>query len=184
MSRIGKKPIVIPTGVEVKIEGREVTVKGPKGTLKHTIPAEHITLQMEGNVLNVIRDSEERKARSFHGLTRTMISNMIDGVTKLFSKKLEIKGVGYRCLISGKILKLELGFSHPVDMPIPEGITVEQDQKNKNLITIAGIDKQLVGQFAAEIRKHRLPEPYKGKGILYEGEVIIRKAGKTASSGA
>lgn len=182
MSRIGKNPIPVPNGVEVKINDNQVTVKGPKGEQSHTIPSKLISVEMKDNQIIVTRQNDSRSARSLHGLNRTLIANMIEGVTKGFSKKLEINGVGYRCQVSGKTLKLELGFSHPIDFPIPEGIEITQDQKNKNLIEISGADKQTVGQVCAEIRAYRPPEPYKGKGIKYIDEQITRKAGKTAAA--
>lgn len=182
MSRIGKSPITVPSGVDVKIDGNKVTVKGPKGELVQELPKEHIKIEMNDNVITLTRDNDEREARSYHGLSRTLINNMIIGVTEGYSKKMEVKGVGYRFQVAGKTLKLELGFSHPIDFPIPEGITIEQDEKNKNMMKVSGIDKQLVGQVCANIRKYRLPEPYKGKGIIYEGEHVERKAGKTAAA--
>lgn len=177
MSRIGLKPITVPAGVEVKIaEGNVVTVKGPKGTLENTF-CDEMKLTLEDNVLTVARPTDNKKHRSLHGLTRTLISNMIVGVTEGFEKKLEIKGVGYRAQKQGKKLVMNLGFSHPVEMVDPEGITVEAP--NQLELVIKGIDKQAVGNYAAKIRDWRKPEPYKGKGIKYAGEVIIRKEGKT-----
>lgn len=173
MSRIGKKPIDVPQGVEIIINGSDITVKGPKGTLSRTIDS-HITAVLENNVLTVNRQSDEYKA--LHGLTRTLISNMITGVTAGYEKKLEINGVGYRAAKQGKKLVLTLGFSHPVEFEDTEDITIEVP--DQNTILVKGIDNQKVGQFAANIRAKRPPEPYKGKGIKYAGERIIRKEGK------
>lgn len=177
MSRIGKNPITVPAGVDVKIDGSTVTVKGPKGTLTKTFkPSMKITLE-DGQV-KVARPDDEAINRSLHGLTRTLISNMIEGVTNGYQKVLEINGVGYRCAKQGKDLNLTLGFSHPVIVSDNEDITIESPQPNQ--IIIKGIDKQKVGQFAAEVRGIRPPEPYKGKGIKYVDEVIRRKEGKAA----
>ena len=180
MSRIGKKPIVIPAGVEVKIDGNKVTVKGPKGTLSNEF-APAITIAQEGNEIIVTRPSDEAEHRSLHGLTRTLVSNMVIGVTEGYKKELEVNGVGYRASKQGKDLVLNLGFSHPVIMPEIEGITVEVP--NPNLVVITGADKQKVGQFAAEVREKRPPEPYKGKGVKYVGEYIRRKEGKAGKGG-
>lgn len=179
MSRIGKQIINIPNGIEVKLEGNTITVKGSKGELSFTFdPA--ITVMSEDGVITVKRSDDQPHTRGLHGLTRALINNMIVGVSEGFKKRLEINGVGYRAQVSGKKVTLNLGFSHPVEMMIPDGLTAEMDKEAKNVLEISGIDKQLVGQFAANIRSHRPPEPYKGKGIKYEGEHIIRKAGKTA----
>ena len=176
MSRIGKKPVVIPAGVTVDIaEGNVVTVKGPKGTLTNTFHAD-MNLSVEGNVLTVSRPSDEAQHRALHGLTRTLIANMVEGVDKGFAKELEVNGVGYRAEKKGNQLVMRLGYSHEVIMEEIPGITVEV---NGNKITVRGIDKQKVGQFAAEVRGKRPPEPYKGKGIKYTTEVIRRKVGKT-----
>ena len=180
MSRIGKKPIVIPAGVEVKIDGNKVTVKGPKGTLSNEF-APAITIAQEGNEIIVTRPSDEAEHRSLHGLTRTLVSNMVIGVTEGYKKELEVNGVGYRASKQGKDLVLNLGFSHPVIMPEIEGITVEVP--NPNLVVITGADKQKDGQFAAEVREKRPPEPYKGKGVKYVGEYIRRKEGKAGKGG-
>ena len=180
MSRIGKKPIVIPAGVEVKIDGNKVTVKGPKGTLSNEF-APAITIAQEGNEIIVTRPSDEAEHRSLHGLTRTLVANMVTGVTEGYKKELEVNGVGYRASKQGKDLVLNLGFSHPVIMPEIEGITVEVP--SPNLVVITGADKQKVGQFAAEVREKRPPEPYKGKGVKYVGEYIRRKEGKAGKGG-
>ena len=175
MSRIGRKHIAVPAGVEVKINGNEVTVKGPKGTLSRTFdPA--ISIAMEGAEIVVTRPSDAPEHRSLHGLTRTLIANMVTGCHEGFKKELEVNGVGYRVAKQGKNLVMNLGYSHQVIMPEIDGITVEVPQPNK--IIINGADKQMVGQFAAEVREKRPPEPYKGKGIKYIDEVIIRKEGK------
>ena len=178
MSRIGRKPIVIPTGVEVKIDGSSVTVKGPKGTLNsHINPI--ITAKVENGEVVVTRPNDEKEARSLHGLTRTLLHNMIVGVEKGYTKELEVNGVGYRAQKQGKQLIMNLGYSHPVVVDEIDGITIDVPAQNK--IVISGIDKQKVGQFAAEVRGKRPPEPYKGKGIKYTDEVIRRKAGKTGA---
>ena len=179
MSRIGKKPVVIPANVTVDIaEGNVVTVKGPKGTLTNTFHADMI-LSVEGNVLTVSRPSDEAQHRALHGLTRTLIANMVEGVEKGYAKELDVNGVGYRAEKKGNQLVMRLGFSHEVIMDEVPGITVEVPSPNK--IIVHGIDKQVVGQFAAEVRGKRPPEPYKGKGIKYTTEVIRRKVGKTGA---
>ncbi len=175
MSRIGKMPIEVPAGVDVSIDGAQVTVKGPKGTLTHTVPAP-IEVTREDGVVTVTRPDDERESRSLHGLTRTLIANMVVGVTQGYEKKLEIVGTGYRVLAKGSGLEFALGFSHPVVVEAPEGITFTVDGPTK--VTIAGISKQLVGETAANIRKIRKPEPYKGKGVRYAGEQVRRKVGK------
>jgi large subunit ribosomal protein L6 len=176
MSRIGRKPITVPTGVELKIDGPVVTVKGPKGELSHTL-AEPITIERaeDGNY-NVVRPNDERTAKELHGLSRTLISNMVVGVTEGYRKTLEIAGTGYRVQAKGSDLEFALGFSHPVLVQPPAGITFTVERPT--LFHVAGIDKQQVGEVAANIRKIRPPEPYKGKGVKYQGEVIRRKAGK------
>lgn len=179
MSRIGKAPIPIPQGVEIKQAGSTVEVKGPKGTLSHTIPV-GVSLQVADGVIHVKRDGDAKRARSLHGLTRTLIANMVTGVTQGFEKGLEIVGIGYRANLQGRNLQLNVGYSHPVIYPLPEGIEVEVEKQNK--ITVKGIDKQQVGQAAAEIRSFRKPEPYKGKGIRYIGEQVRRKAGKAKAT--
>jgi len=176
MSRIGKMPIAIPAGVEVKIDGQEISVKGPKGTLTHSVPAP-ITVVMEDNNLIVARPDDERNSRSLHGLTRTLIANNIEGVTKGFTKGLEIVGTGYRVTAKGSAIEFALGYSHPILVEPPAGISFQVEGNTK--ITVVGIDKQAVGEVAANIRKLRKPEPYKGKGVRYAGEVVRRKAGKS-----
>ena len=177
MSRIGKKPVIIPANVTVNVaEGNVVTVKGPKGELTNTFNAD-MMINVEGNVLTVTRPTDEANHRALHGLTRTLIANMVEGVEKGFSKELEVNGVGYRAEKKGNQLVMRLGFSHEVFVDEIPGITVEVPSPNK--IIIHGIDKQVVGQFAAEVRGKRPPEPYKGKGIKYTTEVIRRKVGKT-----
>ena len=176
MSRIGRMPIAIPAGVTVEIaENNKVTVKGPKGTLERVLPAE-MEIKQEGEEIIVTRPNDLKKMKSLHGLTRTLINNMVIGVTDGFTKELEVNGVGYRAAKSGKKLTLSLGYSHPVEMEDPEGIESTVDG---NKIIIKGINKEKVGQYAAEIRAKREPEPYKGKGIKYADEVIRRKVGKT-----
>jgi large subunit ribosomal protein L6 len=176
MSRIGRKPVVIPAGVDVKVEGNTVTVKGPKGTLNQGINA-RLEISMEDGQLTVKRPNDDKEYRSLHGLTRSLIHNMVVGVTEGFKKELEIQGVGYRAQKQGSDLIMNLGYSHQVIMSDNEDITIEVPSPNK--IVINGIDKQKVGQFAAEVREKRPPEPYKGKGIRYAGEYVIRKDGKT-----
>ena len=175
MSRIGRKPIAIPAGVTVTVDGNNVTVTGPKGTLNSTVNP-LMKVEVEGATVVVSRPDDEAKSRSLHGLTRTLIANMVEGVEKGYTKELEVNGVGYRVSVQGKDLVLNIGFSHQVIMPAPEGITVETPNPNK--IVISGPDKQKVGQFAAEVREKRPPEPYKGKGIKYVDEHIRRKEGK------
>jgi large subunit ribosomal protein L6 len=176
MSRIGKLPIPVPAGVEVKIDGQVVEVKGPKGTLTHTVPAP-IAVALEESTVVVTRPNDERLARSLHGLTRTLIANNIQGVTEGFTKGLEIVGTGYRVAAKGNALEFALGYSHPITVEPPAGISFSVDGNTK--ITVHGIDKQAVGEVAANIRKLRKPEPYKGKGVRYAGEVVRRKAGKS-----
>ena len=175
MSRIGRKPITVPTGVDVKIDGSTVTVKGPKGTLTQTFRPE-MGIKQEGSEILVTRPNDEKEMRSLHGLTRTLVANMVQGVTEEFKKELEINGVGYRAAKQGKQLVMTLGYSHQVFMEDNADITIDVPAPNK--IIIHGPDKQKVGQFAAEVREKRPPEPYKGKGIKYIDEVIIRKEGK------
>ena len=180
MSRIGKKPIAIPAGVEVKVDGSKVTVKGPKGTLESTFNHE-INIALEGNEIIVTRPTDDKNHRALHGLTRTLIHNMVEGVTNGYSKTLEVNGVGYRAQKQGKNLVMNLGYSHQVIIPEIPGITI--DVPTPNQVVISGADKQQVGQFAAEVREKRPPEPYKGKGIKYADEHIRRKEGK-AGKGA
>ena len=180
MSRIGRMPIAVPAGVDVKIDGNIVTVKGPKGTLTRTVN-ENITVALDNGVITVSRPNDQKENRSLHGLNRTLIANMITGVSEGFKKELEINGIGYRAAKQGKDLVLNIGYSHNVVVPEIEGISIEVPSPNK--IIISGPDKQKVGQFAAEIRGHRPPEPYKGKGIKYSDEVIRRKEGKAGKGG-
>ncbi|MBQ7035189.1 MAG: 50S ribosomal protein L6 [Clostridia bacterium] len=176
MSRIGRKPITIPAGVEVKVDSdNTITVKGPKGTLTKTMHPD-MTIAVEGAEILVTRPDDEKEHRALHGLTRTLIANMVEGVTNGYSKELEIKGVGYRAQLQGKTLNMNLGYSHPVIMEPIDGITIEVPAQNR--VIISGIDKQLVGHFAANVRFKRPPEPYKGAGIRYVGEVVKHKEGK------
>jgi large subunit ribosomal protein L6 len=177
MSRIGKLPIAVPSGVDVQIDGRTVTVKGPKGALSHTV-IEPITVERDDSgTLLVKRPDDERRSKAYHGLSRTLLNNLVVGVTAGYEKKLEIHGVGYRVVLKGGALEFALGFSHPVVIPAPEGITFAVETPTR--FSVSGIDKQLVGETAANIRKLRKPDPYKGKGVRYAGEVIRRKVGKT-----
>ena len=180
MSRIGRKPIAVPAGVDVTIDGSTVTVKGAKGTLTHTVH-ENMSVTKEGNEIIVTRPNDDKEYRSLHGLTRTIIANMVEGVSNGFKKELEINGIGYRAAMQGSQLVLNIGYSHQVFMDQPEGIKIEVPSANK--IVISGPDKQKVGQFAAEVREKRPPEPYKGKGIKYVDEVIRRKEGKAGTGG-
>ena len=176
MSRIGKSPITVPSGVDVNIVGRSISVKGPKGTLGRELPGE-ITIEQEGETLTVARPNDETSNKALHGLARSLVNNMVIGVTEGFKKELEIHGVGYRAEAMGpSALRLNLGFSHPVDVSAPEGITFEVPQQTQ--VIVVGIDKEVVGQVAANIRSIRKPEPYKGKGVRYAGERVLRKAGK------
>jgi large subunit ribosomal protein L6 len=176
MSRIGRLPITVPAGVDVTIDGADITVKGPKGTLTHTVPAPISVEKAEDGTLQVTRPNDERMSRSLHGLTRTLVANMVAGVTDGYTKKLEIVGTGYRVIAKGSDLEFALGFSHPVIIPAPEGISFAVETPTR--FSVSGIDKQQVGEVAAKLRKLRKPDPYKGKGVRYEGEVIRRKAGK------
>jgi large subunit ribosomal protein L6 len=176
MSRIGNAPVTVPSGVEVTVAGRNVTVKGPKGTLSRAIPGD-IEITQDDGVLHFARPDDERQNRALHGLTRSLVNNMVVGVTKGFRKELEIVGVGYRAEAQGpNALRLNLGFSHPVSVSAPDGISFEVPQPTQ--VIVSGIDKEVVGQVAADIRSIRKPEPYKGKGVRYAGERILRKAGK------
>ena len=180
MSRIGKKPIELPKGVEVRQDGNAVNIKGPKGTLTTSlIPG--ITVKVENNVVQFTRANEEQKSRAFHGLVRALVANNVRGVSEGFKRELDIVGVGYRAEVKGKEVVFQLGYSHPVRFPIPQGIEVTVDAKSGHIV-VSGIDKQKVGQTAAEIRSLREPDPYKGKGIKYSDEVIRRKAGKAAGN--
>jgi large subunit ribosomal protein L6 len=182
MSRIGKKPVLLPAGVQVKINGSDVYVKGPKGELTRSFhPA--MTIAMQGNEMTVSRPDDLRQNRALHGLTRALLNNMVEGVTHGFKKTLMVEGVGYRAELAGKRLMLYLGYSHPIVVVPPDGIALEADPKAKT-ISISGIDKEKVGEIAAEIRSLRPPEPYKGKGIRYSDEVVRRKAGKAGKVGA
>ena len=180
MSRIGKKPIIIPSDVDVQIDGSLVTVKGPKGTLSRTIHP-NMSVEKDGAEIKVTRPNDNKENRSLHGLTRTLIANMVAGTHECFKKELEVNGVGYRCEMQGKKLVMKIGYSHDVIMEVPEGLTVEVPAPNK--IIISGPDKQAVGQFAANVREKRPPEPYKGKGIKYVDEVIRRKECKAGKGG-
>ena len=180
MSRIGRMPIEIPAGVTVDYKDNTMTVKGPKGELTRTFHPD-MNIAVEGNVITVTRPSDVKEHRSLHGLTRALVANMVTGVSEGFTKTLEINGVGYRAAKQGNKLALTLGFSHPVEMEAPAGITIDVPAPNK--IIVSGADKEVVGSVAADIRKWREPEPYKGKGIRYEGEVVRRKAGKAGAKG-
>jgi len=177
MSRIGRKPIILPDGVSVELAPGRVSVKGPKGELEQAISPE-MTIEREDGTLTVQRPTDRGEHRALHGLTRSLIANMVEGVTEGYEKRLEIQGVGYRAQLKGSTLEMALGFSHPVSVQAPEGIEFEVPQPTE--IVVRGIDKQLVGQVAADIRKRRPPEPYKGKGIRYRGEYVARKVGKRA----
>ncbi len=179
MSRIGKKPIPVPQGVKIALEGTTVRAEGPKGKLSQVIPSE-LSVSMESNVLTVARSSDHRTVRALHGLTRSLLANMVQGVKDGFERKLEIVGIGYRCQLQGKALQLALGYSHPVIFPLPDGIQAEVDRQVS--ITLRGADKALLGQTAAKLRALRKPDPYKGKGIKYADEHIRRKVGKKAGA--
>ncbi|MDD5055473.1 MAG: 50S ribosomal protein L6 [Candidatus Peribacteraceae bacterium] len=181
MSRIGARAIGIPQGVTVEVKDRTVRIKGSKGELSYTLPV-GIGVDIDGAVLKVKRLAGHDDARALHGLARSILQNMAVGVSQGHERKLEIVGVGYKAMPKGKSLSLSLGFSHPVDFPLPDGIEVVQDEKNKNLLTFKGVDKQLVGQVSANLRSLRPPEPYKGKGIHYTDEIIRRKPGKAAAA--
>ena len=181
MSRIGRAPITLPAGVEIDIGPGRVGVKGPRGTLEQAVPHE-MTVTVDDGVVTVTRPTDRGPHRSLHGLTRTLVANMVEGVTNGYEKRLEIVGVGYRAVLKGSDLELALGFSHQVEFPAPSGIEFEVPAPNR--IVVRGIDKQLVGEIAANIRKIRKPEPYKGKGVRYEGEFVRKKAGKAAKGAA
>ena len=180
MSRIGRLPIPVPSGVDVTIDGRNVTVKGPKGTLSRSLHPD-ITVSREDGTLVVTRPTEQKTHKQLHGLTRTLVNNMVVGVTDGYRKGIEITGVGYRAALNGKKLTLNLGYSHPIEIDPPEGITFEVE--NPTRLAVVGIDKELVGEMAAKVRSTRKPEPYKGKGVKYAGEQIRRKAGKAGKIG-
>ena len=180
MSRIGRKPITIPAGVDVKLDGTVITVKGPKGTLTQSLHPD-MQVAVDAGVITVTRPSDDKEHRSLHGLTRTLVANMVEGVTNGFKKELDVNGVGYRVQKQGKNLVMNLGYSHQVIVPEVDGITIECPSANK--IVILGPDKQKVGQFAAEVREKRPPEPYKGKGIRYTGEFVRHKEGKAGKGG-
>ncbi len=181
MSRIGKLPVEIPQGVEVKIDGSTVFVKGPKGELSMKFEPEFVSVSSEDGKVVVNRKNDEKTSRARHGLYRSLIQNLMVGVTEGYSRKMEIKGVGYRAAMKGNVLELNLGFSHPINYDIPADISLQFEEKSQNIFTLSGIDKQKIGQVAAEIRAFKKPEPYKGKGIRYFDEVVARKAGKTAA---
>jgi large subunit ribosomal protein L6 len=176
MSRIGKLPITVPSGVDVTIDGRTVTVKGPKGTLSHTVVEPISVERADDGTVQLKRPDDERRSKAMHGLSRSLVQNLVTGVTAGYEKRLEIVGVGYRVALRGSNLEFALGFSHPVPVPAPEGITFRVEAPTR--FVVEGIDKQQVGEVAAKIRKLRKPDPYKGKGVRYQGEVIRRKAGK------
>ncbi len=181
MSRIGKQPVVVPNGVEVKIEGLTLTVKGPKGELTKTFHKNTKIAHKENEII-VTRIDDSKESRALHGLTRSLIDGMVEGVSKGFEKKLEIVGVGYRATAAKQTISLSLGYSHPIEHKAVDGVEFEMDADKKNIIIVRGIDKQKVGQEAAKVREYRKPEPYKGKGIKYIDEIIIRKAGKAAGA--
>lgn len=180
MSRVGKLPIEIPSGVTVTLNGTTITVKGPKGELQQELHP-NVNVEVTDKEVIVTRPNDSKTNRALHGTNRALINNMVEGVTKGFEKRLEVRGVGYRFNISGKNLNLSLGFSHPIDFPIPEGVTIVADEDNKNMMVLSSIDKQLLGQTAAQIREFRKPEPYKGKGVRYHDEYVAMKQGKKAA---
>ena len=175
MSRVGKMPVTVPSGVDIQVDGSQVTVKGSKGKLSREFP-DRVTFSIEDGVISVVREDDTRESKALHGLSRALLANMVHGVSEGFNKVLEIQGVGYRASLKGQDVELLVGFSHPVDVPAPDGITFEVPEPTR--IVVSGIDKEQVGQVAANIRKIRPPEPYKGKGIRYAGEYVRRKAGK------
>lgn len=183
MSRIGKKPVEIPQGVTVEIQGDKIKIKGSKGELTRVLPKE-VKAEQKDNTIVVTRTGDSDKEKAIHGLYRTLLSNMVEGVTKGYEKKMEIVGVGFKVKASGNKLTLNVGFSHPVDFKAADGITFEEDKEEKTIFMIKGIDKELVGETAAKVRSIKPPEPYKGKGIRYHGEYIEKKAGKAAATGA
>ncbi len=175
MSRVGKMPVAVPSGVDIEVDGSQVTVKGSKGQLSREFP-DRVSFSIEDGEISVVREDDTRESKALHGLSRALLANMVHGVTEGFNKTLEIQGVGYRASLKGQDVELLVGFSHPVDVPAPDGITFEVPEPTR--IVVSGIDKEQVGQVAANIRKIRPPEPYKGKGIRYSGEYVRRKAGK------
>lgn len=181
MSRIGKQPVEIPAGVTVEVNGGTVVVKGSKGELKQEI-RDNIKVEVKDGQINFIRNDDSKESRSLHGLSRSLVANMVEGVTKGFEKRLEIIGIGYRAQANKTNISLSLGYSHPIELNAPEGIELSMDEELKNVIIVKGIDKQAVGEMAAKIRSYKKPEPYKGKGIKYVGEHIVRKTGKASSS--
>ncbi len=181
MSRIGKQPVEVPTGVTVEINGTLVTIKGSKGELKKDFHP-NMKIELKENQIIVTRPDDQKENKALHGLTRSLLANMVEGVTKGFEKQLELVGVGYRAQASGSKITLSLGFSHPIEYTAPQGIEFVIDKEKKNIIVVKGIDKQVVGEAAAKVRSYKKPEPYKGKGIKYIDEYIARKAGKTAAS--
>lgn len=181
MSRIGNKPVAIPSGVTLEVKSGTVYAKGPKGELSYALLPQ-VTVTIDGGEAVIARQSETKEIRARHGLTRALIQNMVQGVSDGFQKELEIIGVGYKAALKGKVLQLQLGYSHPIDYAIPADIEIVQDEKNKNILRIRGADKQMVGQVAAQIRELRPPEPYKGKGIRYSDEQVRRKVGKAAAA--
>lgn len=182
MSRIGKKPVVVPAGVTVSIEESSLTAKGPKGELSLSFEPEFVSVSQEGGEVVVTRVNDEKTSRARHGLYRSLINNIVKGVSSGFSKRMEIRGVGYRGSMKGRTLELNLGFSHLVNYEVPEGVDVVFDDKSQTVFTVSGADKQLVGEVSANIRSYRSPEPYKGKGIRYEDEYVAMKAGKSGKA--
>lgn len=182
MSRIGKKPVVVPTGVTVSVDGNSVTAKGPKGELSLSFEPEFVSVSQEENEVVVTRANDEKVSRARHGLYRSLLNNIVEGVSTGFSKRMEIRGVGYRGSMKGRTLELHLGFSHLVNYEVPAGVDVVFDDKSQTVFTVSGADKQLVGEVAANIRSYRSPEPYKGKGIRYEDEYVAMKAGKSGKA--
>lgn len=181
MSRIGKQPIAVPAKVQVKIDGAKISIKGPKGELSRELPSE-VSVSQEGDTLTVSRQDDSRVCRQMHGLSRSLVSNMVEGVSKGFERKLQLQGVGYRAQVKGKDLVLNVGYSHPVEIPPPDGVQFAIEEKGV-VIVISGYDKEVVGNISAQIRAVRPPEPYKGKGIRYSDEVVRRKAGKAGGKG-
>ncbi len=181
MSRVGRMPVTLPKGVSVNIEGQKVSVKGPKGELTHEVRPE-ISVKLEGSQLIVSRSTDERAHRAYHGLTRALLANMVKGVSEGFRKVMEVEGVGYRAAMQGQSLVLQLGYSHPIEVLPPPGVSFSVE-KGEKVFAIEGINKELVGEIAAKIRSFRKPEPYKGKGVLYQGEHVRRKAGKAGKVG-